>query len=1243
MKKIYLILMVFLLIPSYTVSSQQVEFKRELSSGLIGSFSDIATNPEGHIYIADSKKKMIHVLEYDGREVGFWGGKTKTKAWHMENPSGIAFHEDKVYVTDSGADMVFIFSKDGKYIDSFGEGGSRPKEFSNPKGTCIFRDAIYVADSGNQRIQVFSLDGIYMGSIGGKDMLEKPKDVAVDHRGYIYVADAENVKVFKPEGMLEATYHVVKEPSSIIVNKSGFYVADNFSYSVKGFDFNGNPIFSFGTEGKEKAQFKHISGISLDPAGNIFVSDSKKGSIQIFFVKPASIRVEDVPLPTTLRWSDEIRVKADRILWDGISKLYGISLNDNSIFIMENNIIKKTFKGEGEKKNTWNKPSGMALELDTSGAIWLADTGNDRIIKVNTDDGRITSVIGSRGSKSGYFSKPMDIAISQEGIIYVADTGNKRVQTFGRDGIFLSSIGEGKELLEEPVALALDLLSNIYVVDRKAQKMFIFTPAGNLIKSIGSEGELAGQFKEPADIFVTKTEVFVLDSGNQRVQVFDHKGNFKRQFGAGGKGKGDFGKASSMTKKDSTQIYVSDPELERIQLFSTIYTPSSPSSLKAGAGMHEVILTWDENPEEFIDHYKVIRSDNRIDFKEIAIVNTSSFTDTTMQPEKTYYYTVSAVALRGNESKKSNTVDAMCSKYVPSAVSWYSATPNERDVTITWQASKEPFVTSYALYKEEEGTFKLLEKLFTTSYIDKKVTPSTTYTYRLTAISSDDVESDAVTIKATTLKQTKPPVEIVVSSIKGVFSNSYKIYETEPIGTLNLTNNTWEGISKLKVSFMIKDFMDYPTEKEVENLKPWAVIGIPINAVFNNKLLELTENTSLQAEIKVSYYENKEPQVYTISQSVPLYERHHLLWDDRERIATFITPKDPLVLEFAREVARQYADISPDPIIYARALFDAFGIIGISYIPDPNNPYQVTSEKVDQVDYIQYPRETLSRKSGDCDDLVNLYSSTLESLGVETNLIDVPGHIFMMFSTGMDKSVIESDTLKDMFIIHKETAWIPVEVTLIGDSFMNAWKEGVSYYNEWKDKGLMIIDLKNAWQRYKPSTLPPSPWRAEKVKRAEIEAKFGDELEQIKTMRVRFQSRKYLNALYEDPSDVNALIQLGIIYSGSNLEKASEFFKKVLTLEPQNASAMNNLANTYFLVGKYAEAKDLYEDASAIEPNDPHILVNIARCYLKLKMKKDAKEAFDRAYQLDRNIPQLYRNIAFQLSDPSFLFLKEKK
>src|SRR4029077_443990 len=136
------------------------------------------------------------------------------------------------------------------------------------------------------------------------------------------------------------------------------------------------------------------------------------------------------------------------------------------------------------------------------------------------------------------------------------------------------------------------------------------------------------------------------------------------------------------------------------------------------------------------------------------------------------------------------------------------------------------------------------------------------------------------------------------------------------------------------------------------------------------------------------------------------------------------------------------------PFVNAWSVFRGLGTYGISYQARPNNPYDRVSLDSSTVDTLQFARETLARKRGDCADVVALLSSALESLTVTTCALDAPGHLFLMFDTG--------ETNKDalgfpdhLIVPYAGSYWIPLEATQLGSSFMEAWKQGAEEYRRW--------------------------------------------------------------------------------------------------------------------------------------------------------------------------------------------------
>lgn len=1222
-----IVCLVLLFIPMAAHAVHQVEYVKEIA---IEAPLAVAVGENGRVYTAH-KEGFVKVTSPDGKLLLTIGGKGADGKPVLKRPVGIALHDDKVFVTDESLCKVMVFFTDGRMADGFGSCGGDPKEFDDPRGIFIYEGIIYVADSGNKRVQVLSENGVYMGSIGTEgaesETLKYPTDVAVDYRGHVYVVDGKSkyVKIYTQSGVPTGNISGPEEPLSIAMSNDGMYVTDASKYRIVKFDFKGAELASFGSEGKGRGQFVNLSGIALDNNGNIYTADPKRGVVQVF--RPAKgephANWQKTPPISSVGFAGELDVRAWKIITDAKGRIYAVDRDKKAVYIIEEGNITRTIMVP--------KVDPVSVAISPSGAIWVLDKENDRLVKLDAA-GNIALTVGESGSKEGYFSGPTDMVISKEGVIYVADRGNNRVQAFKTDGVFLKVVVKNKEFspVQAPLALALDNDGLLYVLDDEKRIVAAFNPDGNLATSFGREGDGKGLFRRPVSLAVTATEIYVLDAEKGRVSVFNKKGDFLREFGSKGESGGDFDSPHSIAFMDDIMFAVSDPERKKIITFYNTYTPNAPPDIASTDGMRSVTLRWPESPETFVNGYKVYRGESSTgDFALIAAVKGNSYEDKNVEPEKTYYYRVSALAKGGNESRKIAMAKATPLKYKTTAPSGLKATADEWSIDLSWEPNPESFLLEYKVYIEEKGAMKEIGRTDKPSFSVPQLEPNTPYKLMVSSISSDKVETPGAVLEAATKVQTKPPIEIHVVDIDNVFSNSYKIYENEGIGRVKLVNNTKNRIQSLKLTFGIKEFMDYPSEIDIQELKPLESREAAIKAVFNNKILEVTEDTPVQAEIGITYYENQNVKKFLKNQTINIYEKHKMMWDVRQRFATFITPKDAVVLDFTRSIVTQYGG-SQDPILYAAVIYDSLGVLGLTYMQDPSNPYQVTAGKTDFVDYLQYPRETLNRKSGDCDDLVGVYSSALESIGIRTKVVEVPGHMLMMFSTAIEAEA-DADTMGGMMIVHDGQLWIPVETTLVGSSFMKAWEAGSKAYYEWEGKGLTTLDIREAWGRFKPASLPAVNWQIGPVKRADIDSKFDNEYKTVKRIRLGSLTKKYVKALSADPNDVSSMLQLGIIYAKEDEPaEAIKIFERAMAAKPDDPSVLNNLGNVLFMEKRYGDAKRMYERATQLQPDDPLIWVNLARCYLRLEAREPAKEAFKKALELDPEISNKFRAMALE-------------
>ncbi|OGR07583.1 MAG: hypothetical protein A2511_09240 [Deltaproteobacteria bacterium RIFOXYD12_FULL_50_9] len=1196
----------------------------------------LAVDLQGRIYVGQSDGAVM-AFDQTGAKVLTLAATDANGKQLLKNPTGIAVNRDTIYVTDSDLQRIAVFNMEGRFLYSFGEKGGDAKEFKSPQAIAVHDNVVYVADTDNGRIQVFGANGVFLNSFNGdgrdvppEKQLSEPIAIAVGPQGHLYIIDADDqrLKIFTAAGKFVEALPPIVKAAALAMTSDGFLLAETNSYSIKKFNFDNKLLFSFGSFGDGRAQFTTITGLAADNKGNVYAADRKRGLVQAFALEIGQPYPDwrRPPPPTSVRWLRSIVTVAEKTAWDDKENtLYAIDRETKNILLFK----------DGETVGTLTVPASTinALAVDATGSLWAVDSNNKRLLKLDRQ-GKILLTVGSSGSGAGNFSKPTDIAISSDGLIYVTDRGNRRVQTFNAEGVFMNAFSTGKDglPLDSPIAISVSPDNTVYVLDKGSKLITAFSASGQVLLAFGGKEKEPENLDDPVDLYANGQEVQVLDAGTKNIKVYSTAGKLIRQFSCSGNESGDLHKPTAITGMTDNSFAVSDTGNNRIQIFTTVLTPSLPVKFSAAPGMRTIALTWQKNPEPYGITYRISKSEQENGpFTTLAEVKEERYNDRDVKPKQIYYYLLTALAESGNQCSSDNIVSATPNTYVPTAPGGLTAQTKEWSVTLNWDANQAGFFSHFLIYRQVKEERKLVGKSLTPTFIEKSLSPNTTYNYMVSAVSIDEEESPVTALSATTIVATKPPVEINVIEMSNIFSNTYKLYEERGLGKIKITNNLGDPISKLKLSFTIKDMMDFPWETEILELGPDMSQEFVLKAVFNNNILTVTEDTPVQTEIKATYFENNQLKTFNRNHTITIYEKHRLMWDVRDRFATFITPKDPLILDFTRAVVSQFGT-NAVIIQQAAALFDALSLLGLTYMQDPSNPYQVTSGKIDMVDYIQYPRETLQRKSGDCDDLTALYCAALESLGIRTLVVEVPGHMFMMLATGIEADE-KTDTMNNLFIIYDNQLWIPVETTLVGGPFVRAWEQGSSTYLKWMDKkSLTLLDIRGGWGTFKPASLPNVAWRPPEISRTNIEGKFPDDFRTIRKLSTRLNSRKYFDRLATNPADTQALLQIGIIYAkAGEAEEALVAFVKIIATEPGNAAAQNNAGNIYFILNRLEEACAAYNIAGENDPQDPLIWVNLARCYRSLSQLDKAKEAFLKAQALDQNVAQQYRTLSLEL------------
>ena len=1199
---------------------------------------------EAHYYVAN-QDGSIDQLDYDGNKVLTLQQKHTEGSYILKKAEAVAVANKLIYVVDSENSQVAIFDAEGRYQASFGTrqggffGGKAGVELNSPRGLAVYEGTVHVADTGNGKIQIYGINGVFLATLdidGSPEnrlahekklpyKLSEPTDIAISAEGLIYVLDAKDglIKIYHPDGKFLRHLSHDGKLLTFSMAAEGIYVVDKDTLIVRRYGYDDKSDYAFGSRGVGTGLFKSITGLAAGKDRKIFVGDSKSGLVNVFQAEDGIVfqSLPKMSSRVSVQVLGSVPATVTALAWDGRDTLYAVDAEKKSIIRIRNG------KMEGEIINKDITP--VALAVDRFSTLWVVDKESRKIIKMD-DTGAILSSIGSKGSKKGQLDSPSGIAIANNGDIYIADPGNNWVQVFNNEGGFVKTISKSTvAALDEPAAIALDSVGNLYVLDKGRAVVSVFNGKGEPVLEFGKSQDLNARLQKPVALMVSADEIYVVDTN--QVKVYSSQGQYRRSFAAKGSAAGELDEPLAIAAGDSTTFFIAERNNKRIQTWLTLYKPATPENLLAQSGVHSVDLKWTASALPYIKQYQIYRS-KKVDsgFVKIGISQSNQYIDKELSGDEKNYYRVRGETYHGYAGASSAAEIGVALKFIPPVLESVQTESGPWQIKMTWKPVEKQLLNAYLIYQKEGEAYVKVGETTVAEYVKSSLRPDSKYTFYISTLSTDNIESEKFQVNAATTPFNKAPLEIEVLKLRDIFSNTYKLYEDEGVGRIKLTNNTDKAMENIKVSFVLKNIMDYPTESRIELLQPGKSVDIPLLAVFNNGILNISEDSSVQALIEASYYENGAQVVFGKNSTAKVYDKHRLTWDERGRYAAFVTPKDPPLMNFVRAVATQFHE-TKDEAQLAAIVFQALGVAGLTYLPDPTNPYQIASGKTDTVDYVQYPRDTLSRKSGDCDDLVAIYSAALENLGIYTLVLEAPGHMFMMFSTGMDA---ESDgyTNNDLYVIHNGKLWIPVETTIVGSPFVKAWELGASNYYKWKNKGLTVLDVHEAWATFKPATLPDTNQPAMDVSAKQMEKKFSGDLNSVLKISSQTRIRNYLQLLQKNPADIEARLQAGIALAKlGDRSEAMKYFDKIISAEPKNAAALNNRGNLYLIEGDFSRAQKNYQAATLSSPEDAAIWVNLAKSYKAMKNKKQAKEAFARAQKLDETMKNQYKALALEL------------
>jgi tetratricopeptide (TPR) repeat protein/sugar lactone lactonase YvrE len=1148
----FLFSVAIVLIPANLSAYEKIEFKLQIINPALARISAVAVM-DGKILAADSKANAVFIFDSAGKLL-------KKSSAPLKEPGGLSVGNGRIYVADTGNSRIVVLSADGMLQWAFSGEGTLPGQLDSPLDAAFGPDGrVYVADTGNSRVQVFNSDGIFLYGFpvlkADKVTRLNPAKVVVDNAGSIYVSDPENSVIVKYDraGNPLKSYNFAN--NGLAVDAYGvLYAISAKEGKVREVSEAGEILGTFGTKGKGKVEFMKLSGIALDPEGVIYLADEGNNKLTVIRMegeKPAAKLAQARPL-------DRFTLKGPVKKYQYKSDMFAIK-PDLSVAAYLPETRETLLLSDAGKKALlpYGAKQGQVkgprgMKTDAAGRLYVSDTGNNRV-QVFGADGSFLNMFGNSGSKEGNFSGPAGITVSDKGNIYVADPGNRRMQAFNSDGIFLFAVGPqvGGLTLKNPVSVRVCTNKNLYILDAALKKVIVTDANGKFLRVWDDSGKT----QEPvAMAYDGKTYFYILDRGSFSIKIFDDQGKYISGFFAKGSGERELMDPRYLDFADN-KLYVSDFSSGKILAFALSYLPEEPFSLSYSTRTEGIVLSWQEKKTPWLKNSSVFRADSPGgEYKQLGVTDTAEYADAGLAFDTTYYYSAAGVSVTGDTGSLSVPL-AVCLKSPVAAIAAAPELP----------ANDGPAARNVA------------------------------------------------------------PMEIVPGGPVGlsyVFSANYKYYMKNPIGRIAVQNNTDIAFSNVKVSFFLKDFMDFPSDTIVKEIAPKSKAEVDLMATLNNRILNINEDTPIQCQLTMTYYQDGAEKTFTLNQPVKVLSKNAVIWDKADRLANFITPKDTPVFSFSRFVLNEknkyqdeYSLLNGD-VLSAMMIWEGLGEVGLSYLADPVSPYSVKkSSKEFTIDTVQFPRNTLKLRSGDCDDLTALFASVLEASGLHTVILDYPTHIALMFDTGATDAR-DAGIPEEYLIKYNNTYWIGVETTMVGKDFYDSVKHEADLYRS-MSADVKIVDVRTAWAEFEPVTLPESEAESN-PDRAKFNARVKEAAAGMYKARYDYLKKYYGQILLENPEDEDANINLGILSAqAGEPAEADKYFENILAKDPVNAAALNNQGNLSFKAGKYQEARDSYLKAAKADPYDANVWLNAARVSAKLGKKEDVKAFTDRAARLD--------------------------
>lgn len=295
--------------------------------------------------------------------------------------------------------------------------------------------------------------------------------------------------------MARAQLRVLRLPGSTLVTIAG----------------NGDNTISGDNLPALKTPIGGVTGMALDNAGNLY------------YVDGTSLRIRKFNLNTGIISTLQAQVgTSGTIAFDAASNLYVLPQYGSRLYKISPSGIVSAIAGTGENGYAGDgDPATQArfnittdLKIDRAGNIYIADSGNRRVRKIDAATGFIHTVAGTgvngRDGDGGLatqaqLSNVSSLALDSADNLYIADSGNSAIRKVSKSTGIITTVagkpgsrgfgGDGgpatQAMFNEPTSLALDAVNNLYIADRSNHRIRKVSAETGVISTVAGNGRVS--------------------------------------------------------------------------------------------------------------------------------------------------------------------------------------------------------------------------------------------------------------------------------------------------------------------------------------------------------------------------------------------------------------------------------------------------------------------------------------------------------------------------------------------------------------------------------------------------------------------------------------------------------------------------------------------------------------------------------------------------------------------------------